>query len=240
MNLYLELLSKPVFKIEDVNYYYNNINSARSAVQRMLKSGKIKKIRNNMYTCTIGNNEETNANRFQIGSAINEKAYISHHSAMEYYGITNQVYNCVYVSSEMRFNDFEFDGYRYIYIPSNISIGIQDLSYSGGVRITDKERTVIDSIKDVDKIAGYEEILNNLSDIGYLNETLLLSYLKKYNNKFLYQKVGYLLSKEKIKHGLSSSFFKECKNNIGNSKRYLFCGNSQKFYDSYWQLIIDK
>ena len=37
MNLYFELLKTPVFNVGDVNKYYNNIDSARSAMSN--KSG---------------------------------------------------------------------------------------------------------------------------------------------------------------------------------------------------------
>lgn len=37
MNLYFELLKKPVFNMEDVNKFYNNMDSARSAIKRLRK-----------------------------------------------------------------------------------------------------------------------------------------------------------------------------------------------------------
>lgn len=92
MKLYFELLKKPVFKTEDVNLLYNNMDSARSAVKRLLKYGMATKIRNNMYTCISGETGAPVANRFQIASHITPTSYVSHHTAMEYYGITDQVY----------------------------------------------------------------------------------------------------------------------------------------------------
>ena len=142
MNLYFKLLNIPVFSVSDVNKYYDNIGSARSAVRRLLKAGMIKKIRNDMYTCVDGENGGVVADRFQIGSSINEGSYISHHSAMEYYGITDQVFYDVYVTSSKRFTDFEFEGYRYHHIYPSIELGIEKQEYSGGVVVTDKERTV--------------------------------------------------------------------------------------------------
>ena len=50
MNLYFELLKKPVFNMEDVNKFYKNMDSARSAIKRLRKNGMVTKIRNNMYT----------------------------------------------------------------------------------------------------------------------------------------------------------------------------------------------
>jgi len=238
MNLYFKQLNKPIFSIEDVNKYYDNLNSARSAVQRLLKSGMVKKIRNNMYTCINGENGMAIANRFQIGSSINEGAYISHHTAMEYYGVTDQVYYDVYVTSITKFNDFEFEGYRYHHVFPNISDGVIKEAYSGGVMLTDKERTVLDSMKDIGKIAGIEEVATNINDTGRLNENKLLSYLEEYDNQFLYQKAGYFLSKESNKHGLSEVFFEKCKCKVGKSKRYLTKDAERGSYDVTWQIIV--
>ncbi len=57
------------------------------------------------------------------------------------------------------FRDFEFDGYTFCYVCSKCNEGIETAKYSGGVRITDKEWAVVGSIKDLDKIAGLEEVI---------------------------------------------------------------------------------
>ena len=45
---------------------------------------------------------------------------------------------------------------------SKCNKGIENIEYSGGVQVTDKEWTVIDSIKDMDKISGLEEMTENI------------------------------------------------------------------------------
>lgn len=178
MKLYFELLKKPVFKMEDVNLLYNNMDSARSAVKRLLKYGMVAKIRNNMYTCISGETGAPVANRFQIASHITPTSYVSHHTAMEYYGITDQVYYDVYVSSETSFRNFTFDGYTYCFVASKNSEGIEKHPYSGGIAVTNLERTVVDSIKDMDKISGIEEVVQNAkSKWDYLTHSL--KYVRK-------------------------------------------------------------
>ena len=66
MNLYFKLLKMPVFNVEDVNKYYNNMDSARSAIKRLMKEKMVVKIRNNMYTCVSGEKGLPVADRFQI------------------------------------------------------------------------------------------------------------------------------------------------------------------------------
>lgn len=238
MNLYFELLSHPIFRMEDVDFYYNNMNSARSAIKRLMKTGMVMKIRNNMYTCISGETGAPVANRFQIASHITPTSYVSHHTAMEYYGITDQVFYEVYVSSETAFQDFMFDGYTYRYIASKSLEGIDRPPYSGGIAVTNLERTILDSIKDMDKISGIEEVLQDIRSVRKMQEKRLLRYLELYQNQFLYQKTGYLLWAHKEKIGLSDVFFETCREQIGKSKRYLTRDQEGGQYDNIWKLVI--
>jgi predicted transcriptional regulator of viral defense system len=224
--------------MEDVNEFYNNMDSARSAVKRLMKDGMVSKIRNNMYTCISGETGAPVANRFQIASNITPTAYVSHHTAMEYYGITNQVYYDVYVSSETGFRGFSFDGYTYRYVISKNSEGIEKPPFSGGIAVTDLERTLVDSIKDMDKISGLEEVVQNIEGVNRLHEERMLKYLEFYQSHFLYQKAGYLLWQYKEKLGLSDQFFERCKARIGKSKRYLTRDWNGGRYDDTWKLVV--
>ena len=238
MNLYFELLKTPVFTMEHVKKFYENMESARSAIKRLMKEGMVAKIRNNMYTCISGETGAPVANRFQIASHITPTSYVSHHTAMEYYGITDQVYYDVYVSSETSFRDFSFDGYTYHYVASKNSEGIEKPPYSGGIAVTNLERTIVDSIKDMDKISGIEEVVLNIESANRMQEKRLLKYLELYQNQFLYQKMGYLLWQHKEQMGLSESFFDKCKEEIGKSKRYLTRDQDGGHYVDAWKLVV--
>ncbi len=64
-----------------------------------------------------------------------------------------------------------------------------------GVRVTDMERTILDSINDLDKIGGLEELLRCLELINYADEEKLLLYLKlTFHKQVLYQKRDISLS----------------------------------------------
>lgn len=238
MNLYFELLKTPIFTVEDVNKHYNNMDSARSAIKRLMKDGMAAKIRNNMYTCISGETGAPLANRFQIASKITPTSYVSHHTAMEYYGITDQVYYDVYVASETSFREFEFDGYTYRYVASKDLEGVETPAFSSGIRVTNLERTLVDSVKDMDKIAGIEEVIQDISCMRRMQEKRVLKYMELLSNQFLYQKMGFLLSEHKEKMGLSDDFFDVCKRQIGKSKRYLTKDMSDGYYDDEWKLVV--
>lgn len=81
----------------------------------------------------------------------------------------------IYVSSNTKFNDFEFDGKHYTRVLSKTNEGVKKV---GKVRVTDIERTIVDSIKDFTKIGGLEELLRCLSMVTYASENKLIKYLQ--------------------------------------------------------------
>ncbi len=238
MNIYFELVKVPTFTTEYVTRLMGNHNTARSAIARLMKDGLVEKIRNSLYTCLSSRGGIAVASKYQIASAITDTSCVSHHSALEYYGLTNQVYYEVYVSSGRRFEDFEYGGLVYRFLPLKISIGIEEPEYSNSVRITDRERTIIDSIKDFDRISGLEEILSALESIQYVDEEKVLKYLMAYNNQFLSQKVGYLLEHSQNNLRLSNEFYQMCKQMTGKSKRYLSKERKNGKLIKEWNLVV--
>jgi len=238
MKLYLEMMKKPVFSLEDVAAVYNNIDTGKNYVSLLQKSGHIDRIRKNMYTCISPETGLPIANKFQIASAISKTSFVSHHTALEYYGVTDQVYYEVYVASETRFKGFEYDGYTYRCIVTNLLEGIIEPTLSKGIKVSDLERTVIDSIKDFEKISGIEEVLAAIELLPQLNEPSLLMYLEDYSNQFLYQKTGFILSQYKIQFGLSDGFFEKCRNMSGKSKRYFTKDAGCTVWNADWKMMV--
>lgn len=174
----------------------------------------------------------------EIASVVTDNSYISHHSAFEFYGLANQAFADIYVSTPYRFREFVFDDRQYHCIKTDHSFGITEQKM---IRATDLERTILDGIKDFDKIGGLEELLRCLAMVTAVREDVLIQYLGLYNNYFLAQKTGYLLSFfPRMK--LSEEFFNYCKVNKGNSYRYLYqdLKNEKCVFSKEWNLCISK
>jgi predicted transcriptional regulator of viral defense system len=233
---YAELSKMNIFSMDDVCELAGNKKTASSIVLRLSKKGLVKRIKNNLYTCVNIADGSVIASKYHIACGINKTAYISHHSAFEYSGIANQVYYEIYVSSSMRFTDFEFEGITYRYITSKLKTGIVAPKNTEGIRITSLERTVVDSIKDFEKIGGLEELLNCISSVAYLDEKQLIAYLDAYNIQFLYQKAGFILEHYKNELQLTNTFIDYCKSKTGKSTRYLT--KESGIYCHEWRLII--
>jgi len=224
-----ELIKLRCFTFDDILALTKNSATASSMLQYYTKQNKIIKIRKGLYTLINPIDKEPIANKFLIGSKVTESAVISHHSAFEFYGYANQVSYNVIISSNTKFNEFVFNWDRFVRVPNNLDIGINKLS--SGIKITDIERTILDSINDFEKIMGFEELIQCITLVPSVNEKKILEYLKIYNKCFLYQKVGFILEYFKEEFKLSDNFFEECLKNSGKSSRYLLNNSEGLTYE---------
>lgn len=209
-----------------------------SIIENMVKEGEIERIHDDLFVAIDSSTGfPLIDDRFVIASHLSEDAYITHHTACEYYGCYNQVYNWMYTSGGESYDTFLYDHIEFHYIPQKFSFGVVQMS--NGVRVTDMERTVLDTINDLDEIDGLEEALKCIELFPQLDEVKMLKYLLAFNDGYLYQKVGYILSHYEVLK-LSENFFVECQKKVPEKSAFLSSMESHmcKFYNKNWNLYV--
>ena len=235
LKYYEDLLLLGCFSRNDVTDITNNAKTADSLIREYLNKGYIERVRHDLYAVISLETKQPVPNQYQIGCSVFPDAYLSHHSAFEYYGYVNQVFNEIYVASGSRFNDFSYNGYTY----HRLTAKKEPVTIKQNmIRVTSVEQTVIDSIDDFEKTTGIEEVLRCLAMIPSLNEESLLQILHSRNNLFLWQKCGYILESLNPEFGLSESFFKECQKHISKAKHCLIRNSKNNVLNKKWNLYI--
>ncbi|WP_320122195.1 type IV toxin-antitoxin system AbiEi family antitoxin [uncultured Sphaerochaeta sp.] len=236
MHYYMQLLKLGCFSRDDVARITGNVRTADSLLYSYKKKSYIVSIKRNLFTAIDPTTGEPVCNQYEIGSCLSTDSYISHHSAFEVHGMANQVLYDVNISSSSRFTPFDFNGHRYMYIASSFLDGVET---HGRIRVTDLERTIVDTIKDFTKVSGLEELLACLSLVTYIDERKLMHYLSCYDIQFLYQKAGYILS---LFPGtkISKQFLISCEKQIQKSIRYLTPETKQEraTFQKRWGLYV--
>ena len=215
-----KLIDMGCFSRRDVVVLTGSEHAAHSLLYDYINAGYIERIRRDLYTAISLETKQPIANRFMIATNIAENACVSFHSAFEYYGYANQVFYEVYVITNHRFSNFTYDGITFSRVSPRIGSGI--IKTNTGIRITDLERTVIDSIYAFEKIGGLEELLRCLMLIPSLRTEKLIAYLDDYGLANLYQKTGFILEQFSDQLSLSKAFFDYCRSKIPKAKKYLY------------------
>lgn len=240
MKYYEHLVDMGCFSRQDIVALTGGEGAANSLIFSYKKKGLIESVRRDLFVTISLETKQPILNRYAIASHVSDGAYITHHSAFEYYGFANQVYYEVYVSSNTHFRTFEYDGVIYQHVPAVLDVGVEDRK--DGVRVTEIERTVIDSVNDFQKIGGLEELLRCIEMIPSLDAGKLSGYLAAYHKGFLYQKAGYILENYRKPLKLPDSFFAECQSRLPKSKRYFYQGLQREphILDENWRLFVPK
>ncbi|RHJ80271.1 hypothetical protein [Parabacteroides sp. AM08-6] len=217
-----------------------NRETVSSLLYRYRTRNMIVRVRKNVYLPVNPGDGYVDENKFEIGCSAVPESYISYHSAMEYYGWQNQVFNRIYLSAVRRFRPFEFDFVEYMYAPDKFREGIVRPHPDKKVHVTDPERTIIDCADRLDLAGGYEEYVYNLNFVGEADEGKLLHYLSLYGKQALNQRAGFILSLFKEKMKLSDRFFRICREKAGKSTRYLTVKGESDIYVSQWKICVPR
>lgn len=237
MKYYEKLIELGCFSRKDLVMLTGSEAAASSLIYDYLRKGYIERVRHDLYTVMSLESKQPVPSRYQIGSNLFPDACITHHSAFEFYGYANQVFYEMYIGTKSRFLDFEYNGIWYHRIMPKPQRQVVTI---GNIRVTSLEQTVVDSIQDFEKISGIEEVLRCILLIPSLNVENMLFALSSANNRFLYQKCGYLLEEVNTSLGLPESFFEECRKHKTRSRRYLFKENAEYVFNAKWGLYVPK
>lgn len=227
------------FTKNDIIGDFDNDKQYENWLASQVKAKRIAKVRNGLYVhIDVAGYPLTT--KFEIASKIKEDSFVAYHSALEYYGVANQVFNAVTVCSENKFNTFTFDDIEYVLKQVKNKTQVIYIQ-KAAVRVTTLERTIVDCIDDINLGGGIEEILNALEQIRVLDESRILEVLKSYSKVLLYQKIGYILEQYQEKFSFSEGFFKECKSKLTNQIKYFLEDEYKDIeYNSTWKLMAPK
>ena len=152
----MEILPKLITK-KDVIDKFENEKQYSNWIALKLKSNIYKKVRNNLYALVDPSTNDIYSTKFEVASKISESSFICYHSALEYYGIANQVFSNVFVGSLTRFNNFVFNDNEFIF-KSAKNIKFVNNIINEGIKVSSIEKTIVDCIDNINLAGGIEEV----------------------------------------------------------------------------------
>jgi len=172
-------------------------NVLRVILSRLEKKGRIERIEKGKYmVIPLGARKgEYTINEFVIGSLLVNPSAISYWSALNYYGLTEQIPTTVFVqtTSRKKKQKLEIFGVRYriVRVKDAKFFGIERMWIGEfQVGVTDREKTIVDCLDKPEYCGGVIEVakaLKNDVDLHTLSE-----YAVRIKNSGVVRRLGYL------------------------------------------------
>lgn len=222
---------------------YENLDNIKkksiyNKIQNLYAHKKIKKIKNGLWTMINPLYNDIYVNKYEIGTAMFDNAYIGYHTALEYYGLHNQISREVQVLVERREKSVEFDNYIFRFYQGD-GVGVVEKSHIDKIRITSLEKTIYDCINNINFAGGLEELYSATECINYIDEEKLLKLLNYYSDDKMFQKVGWLFDTADRKL-LSNDFYSICKSKIKNRIDLRVNKKNRSKYFKDWDIVAPR
>ena len=234
----------PLFTVADLRLLYGDAMSDRTIfnmLDRLKKQERVRSVTRGVYS---GVRSPGPPSRYEVPSKLRPDAVIACHSALEFHGVANQVFQTVYYFSARPRADVVFEGVTYHYVHPVAQLARArrfDFQVETGpnkVRVTVRERAVVDSLVFLEYSGGSDELDRCLAMFPSFNFELALTYLRLLRQPWLYARLGYLLDR----HGERLSFSRRWRDaflrKLPRGTAYLEKKRSGGRWISTWNLMV--
>ena len=190
---------------EMLKNFKGNKDSLKIALHRLEQKGEIERIEKGKYLIIPLGAEKGKytLHEFVIGSTLIESYSIAYWSALNYYGLTEQIPTTVFLQTTARKKnqDIKVFGvkYRIIKIKKEKVFGIRkEWMEETQISITDKEKTIIDCLDKPQYCGGIIEVVKALKNNKF-DRKKLEDYAQRIGNSGVLRRLGYLCDLLNIK-----------------------------------------
>jgi predicted transcriptional regulator of viral defense system len=140
-------------------------------------------------------------NRYAVPSKLREDAVIGYHSALEFHGLANQVFQTVYYLSLRPRRDVTYEQVTYHRgappkrLVQKGGVDFQVEPHLSGIRVTGRERSLVDCLHSLEYSGGVDELDRCLAAFPSFDFEVAFKYLTLLHWPWLYARLGCLLDR---------------------------------------------
>lgn len=193
--------SSPLFTLEELGDRYGKKGSNRSVrnmLYRLKRQGRVRQLTKGVYAGALAT---ASVNRYTVPSKLREDAVVAFHSALEFHGVANQVFQTVYYLSVRPRRNVTFEGVTYHCVAPPRQLGrahrldFQAELSRDKVRATGRERSMVDCLAFLPYSGGVDELDRSLAMLPSFDFDVALEYLRLLSMPWLYARLGFLLDR---------------------------------------------
>ena len=235
-----------VFTIQDiVNILNISLQHARNLASNMTKKNVAERVKAGLFVripeSVILDKKQYKEDAILIAAKSLKNVFLSHYTALSIHGLAERYTTQIYVTTlhhqrNMKYHDFHV---QYLTVVPRRFFGMKSMNYSHQkISVADQERTILDTVNKPAYAGGWGELISCFKNLEQINWTILLTYIKKFNNKILARRIGYLM--DNLKNvSIPRKINKEIKHYSGNNI-YYFDSTKEGILNPEWNIIVPK
>ncbi|NOZ76211.1 MAG: hypothetical protein GXO65_00725 [Euryarchaeota archaeon] len=245
---FLEKLGLKIFNIDDLVRHGLNRRVVHDALSSLAKKGIITRIRKGLYVKAspklVYDRLQQFESPFLVASKIGgDDHYIGYLSAMQLYGVVEQVPFIVYVATPKRKRNLRYGNYeiRFIHLSQKKFFGYERRELAGDyISVSDKEKTIVDCLDHPEYCGGVEEATRLVGELirkEKIDWDRLTDYAFRMKEQVLIHRLGYVLESLQDIHPVPKRVINMLEREVKPNVYYFSKGEKGKFIKK-WQLIV--
>lgn len=225
-------------------------HTLRNMLAQHLQRGHIVRIRRGLYAAIPrgADPEKYSINPYLIAGFLADDAVLAYHTALSFYGVAHSVsYRFIYLTREkpkpMTFREEMYQPTsfpRALIQQKKTHCYVNQKDVQGlDIRVTSKERTLVDVLDRPSLGGSWEEIWRSLDNFDYLNINDIVEYVLMLDNATTVAKVGFYLEQRKQLLKIEPRHFDILLKQIPASPHYMVNEHQgQCRYIKNWNLMV--
>lgn len=227
----------------------NSLSTCYLMLCKHAKTGNVVRIKKGLYASIPSGADPAKypIDPYIIISALSNDTVIAYHSALQFHGLAYSAQFQHIFQSRHKLLGFTFrqDRFKATQFPkslaeSNQNLYVDKVDYHGVmVRVTSKERTLVDSLDRINLSGGLEEVWRSLNILQNIDTEKVLRYAFALNNSTTIAKVGFYMQTRQSDWKISEKDLDKLKTRLPKSTHYLERGKrSGGKYIKEWRIVV--
>lgn len=236
-----------VFSLEEFRGALGQGRTAYNLLVRATKKGLVDRVRQGVYASRAGRFSQEEPDPYLVAAAVAPDAVMVYHSALELHGLAHSPARRVQYSTKktiasFTYRDFEYRRYAPPKTQETESLSVQSTMLvrrpEGVVRVTTRERTLVDCLYRTDLAGGLEEALRSLAGVPYVDAFNTLAYLKELASATAAARTGWFLEQRAREWYVSEDALEQMRAMLGKGPYYLSRANQAGTWVPEWRLYL--
>ena len=238
-----DFVPQRVFTLDEVKTRYELTgHAAWQAVLYAKSRGQIGAVKKGLYYVVPSGSDPASyvPDPYLVAAKAAPSGLLAYHAALDLHGVAYSSFHEAAIAVEEWRRGFAVGDVRVRFVVAPESFGGQTVSREGvEIRVTDRERTLVDGCDRPEYVGGLEEFLRSVASFPSVDHARALDYVRRYERKSLAAKTGWLLSRFAQQWGFPDDVRAELQA-LRPRGSVTFERAEQRRFDKEWGLLLPR